>query len=157
EETHIVTSNGQPAVLLAVRKQSDANTVEVAKAVEKALPSIEKRLPEGVSLVPLFDESKPILRSIANLGSTALQAFVLTGLILLVFLRDWRSSLIAIVAIPTSLLAAFVAMRALDVTLNLISMAGLALAIGLLVDNAIVVLEVTFQHMEKGRSPSEAA
>src|SRR5690606_27982480 len=125
EETHVVTANGQPAVMLAVRKQSDANTVEVAQAVAEALPAIQGRLPEGVSLIPLFDESQPILRSIANLGSTALQAFVLTGIVLLVFLRDWRSSLITIVAIPTSVVVAFVAMDALDVTLNLISMAGL--------------------------------
>lgn len=157
EETHVVTANGQPAVMLAVRKQSDANTVEVAQAVAEALPAIQGRLPEGVSLIPLFDESQPILRSIANLGSTALQAFVLTGIVLLVFLRDWRSSLITIVAIPTSVVVAFVAMDALDVTLNLISMAGLALAIGMLVDNGIVVLEVCFQHLEKGRTPAEAA
>lgn len=157
EETHVVTSNGAPAVMLAVRKQSDANTVAVASAVDDALPDIEARLPEGVSLVPLFDEAEPILRSIRNLGSTALQAFLLTGLVLLVFLRDWRSSIITVIAIPISVVVAFVAMDALDVTLNLISMAGLALAIGMLVDNAIVVLEVAFQHMENGASPAEAA
>jgi HAE1 family hydrophobic/amphiphilic exporter-1 len=157
EETHVVTSNGEPAVMLAVRKQSDANTVEVARAVAEALPGIEARLPEGVSLVPLFDESRPILRAIANLGTTALQAFVLTGLVLLVFLRDWRSSLITVIAIPTSVVVAFVAMDALGVTLNLISMAGLALAIGMLVDNGIVVLEASFQYLEKGRTPAEAA
>ena len=157
EEAHVVTADGEPAVLLAVRKQSDANTVQVAQAVDEALPEIERRLPEGVSLVPLFDESRPILRSIENLGSTALQAFVLTGLVLLIFLRDWRSSLITVIAIPTSVVVAFVAMNALDVTLNLISMAGLALAIGMLVDNGIVVLEAAFQHVEKGRSTAEAA
>ncbi len=157
EETHVVTAGGTPAVMLAVRKQSDANTVQVARAVNEALPGIQTRLPEGVSLTPLFDESQPILRAIGNLAQTAFQAFLLTGLVLLVFLRSWRTSLITVVAIPTSIVVAFVAMDALDVTLNLISMAGLALAIGMLVDNAIVVLEASFQHLEKGATPAEAA
>jgi HAE1 family hydrophobic/amphiphilic exporter-1 len=157
EETHIVTANGEAAVMLAVRKQSDANTVEVARAVAEALPRIEGRLPEGVHLVPLFDESQPILRAIKNLGSTALQAFLLTGLVLLIFLRSWRTSLICIIAVPTSVVVAFAAMLALDVTMNLVSMAGLALAIGMLVDNGIVVLEAAFQEIEKGASRREAA
>ncbi|MFK7991283.1 MAG: efflux RND transporter permease subunit [Sandaracinaceae bacterium] len=157
EETHVVTADGEPAVMLAVRKQSDANTVQVARAVREALPGIGERLPDGVTLVPLFDESQPILRSIGNLGQTALMAFFLTGLILLMFLRSWRTSLITMIAIPTSVVVAFVVMDALDVTLNLISMAGLALAIGMLVDNGIVVIEATFQHLERGSSPWEAA
>ena len=157
EETHVVTADGVPAVMIAVRKQSDANTVQVATAVNEALPDIEERLPEGVRLVPLFDESRPILRSIANLAQTGGQAFLLTGLILLLFLRSWRSSLITVIAIPTSIVVAFVAMDAMHVTLNLISMAGLALAIGMLVDNGIVVLEAAFQHLEKGKPPAEAA
>ncbi|MGF1465141.1 MAG: efflux RND transporter permease subunit [Sandaracinaceae bacterium] len=157
EETQVVTANGRPAVLVAVRKQSDANTVQVARAVQGRLASIEGQLPEGVRLDPLFDESRPILRSIGNLGLVALQAFVLTGLVLLAFLRSWRTSLISVVAIPTSIVIAFVAMDALGVTLNLISMAGLALAIGMLVDNGIVVLEAAFQHLESGATPAEAA
>ncbi|MCC6874160.1 MAG: efflux RND transporter permease subunit [Sandaracinaceae bacterium] len=157
EETHVVTSDGAPAVMLAVRRQSDANTVQVARAIDAALPEIEARLPEGVRLVPLFDESRPILRSIRNLADTGWQSFLLTGLVLLVFLRSWRTSLITMIAIPTSIVVAFVFMRALDVTLNLISMAGLALAIGMLVDNAIVVLEAAFQQIEKGKTSSEAA
>lgn len=157
EETHVVTSHGSPAVMLAVRKQSDANTVQVARAVRAALPELEARLPPGVHLVTLFDESDSITRSIRNLGTTGLQAFLLTGLVLLLFLRSWRTSLIAIIAVPSSILVAFSVMDALDVTLNLISMAGLALAIGMLVDNGIVVLEVTFQHIAKGKTPREAA
>jgi hydrophobic/amphiphilic exporter-1 (mainly G- bacteria), HAE1 family len=157
EETHVVTANGEPAVMLAVRKQSDANTVEVARNVAEALPSIERRLPEGVTIIPLFDESQSILRSIDNLGQTALSAFLLTGVVLMLFLRSWRTSLICVIAVPTSVVVAFVAMDALDVTLNLVSMAGLALAIGMIVDNGFVVLEAAFQHMEKGASPAEAA
>jgi HAE1 family hydrophobic/amphiphilic exporter-1 len=157
EETHVVTADGAPAVLMAVRKQSDANTVQVARAVREELPDIEERLPEGVRLAPLFDESEAIVRSISNLGNTGGQAFVLTVIVLLVFLRSWRTSLIAAIAVPISILVSFTAMQVLDVTLNLISMAGLALAIGMLVDNGIVVLEAAFQHIEKGQSPADAA
>jgi len=157
DETHVVTANGTRAVLVAVRKQSAANTVQVARNVRAALPGIQERLPDGVRLDPLFDESEAILRAIGNLGLTAVQAFLLTGLVLLVFLRSWRTSLIAVVAVPTSIVVAFVAMDALGVTLNLISMAGLALAVGMLVDNGIVVLEAAFQEVEKGASATEAA
>ena len=157
DETHVVTANGEPAVLLAVRKQSDANTVEVARAVRDALPDIEGRLPGGTHLVPLFDESLSIVRAIGNLGITGLQAFLLTGLVLLLFLRSVRISIIAVVAVPMSVLVAFTAMGVLGVTLNLISMAGLALAIGMLVDNGIVVLESTFQYVEAGEPPRRAA
>jgi HAE1 family hydrophobic/amphiphilic exporter-1 len=157
EQTHVVTANGHLAVLMAVRKQSDANTVQVAGNVRDALTEIEARLPEGTHIVPLFDESSAIVRAIGNLGKVALQAFVLTGLVLLLFLRSFRTSLIAVVAVPVSILVSFTAMQIMNVTLNLISMAGLALAIGMLVDNGIVVLEASFQHVEKGKSPAEAA
>ncbi|MEM9071425.1 MAG: efflux RND transporter permease subunit [Myxococcota bacterium] len=157
EETHVVTADGQRAVFLAVRKQSDANTVQTSRAVRDAIGSIDDRLPEGITLTPLFDEAGPIMRAIQNLGFTALQAFLLTGLVLLVFLRSWRTSLISIIAVPTSVLVAFSVLAALDVTLNLISMAGLALAVGMLVDNAIVVLEAAFQELERGETPTEAA
>ncbi len=157
EQTHVVTADGHLAVLLAVRKQSDANTVQVANNVRDALPGIEERLPEGTDIIPLFDESEAIVRAISNLGKVGLQAFLLTGLVLLLFLRSIRTSLIAVVAVPLSILVSFTAMQLMGVTLNLISMAGLALAIGMLVDNGIVVLEAAFQHIEKGKSPAEAA
>lgn len=157
EAGRVVTVDGINAILMAVRKQSDANTVQVARAIRDALPRIEGRLPDGVRIVPLFDEARPIERAIGNLGQTALQAFLLTGLVLLLFLRSFRTSLIAVIAVPVSILVAFVAMDALDVTLNLFSMAGLALAIGMLVDNGIVVLEASFQYLEQGHSPREAS
>ena len=157
EETHVVTADGAPAVLMAVRKQSDANTVQVARAVREELPTLERRLPDGVRVVPLFDQAESIVRAITNLANTGLQAFLLTGLVLLAFLRSWRTSLIAVIAVPSSVMLGFTAMDALDVTLNLISMAGLALAIGMLVDNGIVVLEAAFQQIEKGATPREAA
>jgi len=157
DQTHVVTADGALAVLMAVRKQSDANTVQVAGNVHEALEEIEGRLPEGTHIVPLFDESAAIVRAITNLGKVGLQAFLLTGLVLLLFLRSFRTSLIAVVAVPMSILVSFTAMQLMGVTLNLISMAGLALAIGMLVDNGIVVLEAAFQHVEKGKTPAEAA
>jgi len=157
EETHVVAVNGESAVLVAVRKQSDANTVAVARAVREALPELNERLPDGVRLVPIFDESDSILRAIGNLGTTAWQGFLLTALVLLAFLRSWRASAINMVAIPISIVVGFVAMAWAGVTLNLISLAGLVLAIGMVVDNATVVLESTYQHLEAGRSPMRAA
>ncbi|MEM1416871.1 MAG: efflux RND transporter permease subunit [Myxococcota bacterium] len=157
EETHVVTSNGARAVTMAIRKQSDANTVQTARTVRDALAGVVARLPEGVRITPLFDESASVVRAVTNLGLTAVQAFFLTGLVLLIFLRSWRTSLVAVVAVPTSILLGFAVMQWLDVTLNLISMAGLALAIGMLVDNGIVVLEAAFQELEKGKSAPRAA
>lgn len=157
DETHVVTADGQNAVMIAVRKQSDANTVQTALAVRNALPQVREQLPEGVTLTTLFDESDSVLRAVQNLGLTALQAFGLTGLVLLLFLRSWRSSLVAVVAVPTALLVSFSLLSWLNVTLNLISMAGLALAIGMLVDNGIVVLEAAFQALERGKPAREAA
>ncbi len=157
DETQVVTAHGERAVLVAVRKQSDANTVQVARRVREALTPIQEQLPDGVGLEPLFDESGAILRSVGNLARTGLGAFFLTGLVLLMFLRSWRSSLVTVIAIPTSIIVSFVALEQMGVTLNLISMAGLALAIGMLVDNGIVVVEAAFQHLEEGLSPADAA
>lgn len=157
DPTHIVTADGALAVMVAIRKQSNANTVGVSRTVTDALPKINAQLPEGVALVPLFDEASSIVRAISNLGMTGVQAFLLTGLILLLFLQSVRSSVIAAVAVPVSILVAFTFMDALDVTLNLISMAGLALAIGMLVDNGIVVLEATVQRLEQGDDAVTAA
>jgi len=157
EQAHVVTADGAPAVMIAVRKQSDANTVQVSRVVREALPDLESRLPEGVHIVPLFDDADSIGRAIDNLTETAWQGFLLTALVLLAFLRSWRTSLITVLAIPLSVLLAFVVMAMLDVTLNLVSLAGLVLAIGMIVDNGIVVLECTFQNVEKGMSPIQAS
>jgi HAE1 family hydrophobic/amphiphilic exporter-1 len=157
EETHVVSIDGSSAVMVAVRKQSDANTVSVARAVREALPELNARLPDGVRLVPVFDDSDSILRAIGNLGTTAWQGFLLTALVILAFLRSWRASLINVLAIPISVVVGFVAMSMLGVTLNLVSLAGLVLAIGMVVDNATVVLEVTYQNLEAGMSPRKAS
>ena len=157
EQTSVVRADGSHAVMMAVRKQSDANTVQVARAVLTALSDIEETLPEGTTLTPVFDQALPITRAISNLASSAVIAIFLTAVVLLAFLRNWRMSTIVLVSIPLSLLATFAVMDAQDVTLNTISMAGLALAVGLLVDNSIVVLENISNHLGRGAELKDAA
>ncbi|MCC6395408.1 MAG: efflux RND transporter permease subunit, partial [Bacteroidetes bacterium] len=157
EQRQIVWSNGKPSVMLAIQKQSDANTVEVCREVVERLAEVNSQLPRGVTLGVFYDTSMFINQSMANLGSTAIQAVGLTFLVLLFFLRNMRSSLIVAVSIPVSIIVTFAVMDQAGLTLNIISMAGLALAVGMLVDNSIVVLESIFRHREEGKSASDAA
>jgi hydrophobic/amphiphilic exporter-1 (mainly G- bacteria), HAE1 family len=157
EQRQKVYTNGTPAVLMMVQKQSDANTVAVSRAVAKQLPKIMAELPKGVEVRVLWEQAEFINRSMSNLGSSAWQAIVLTFLVLLFFLRNLRSSLIVAVSIPVSMLVTFAVMDYMGLTLNIISMAGLALAVGMIVDNSIVVLEVVFRHNENGETPRDAA
>ena len=157
EQRQRVWSNGKPAVMLALQKQSDANTVEVCRAVVDRLAETESQLPRGVNMGIFYDTSTFINQSMSNLGSTAIQAVALTFLVLLFFMRNVRSSLIVAVSIPVSIIVTFAVMDQAGLTLNIISMAGLALAVGMIVDNSIVVLESIFRHSEDGKPPTEAA
>jgi len=157
EEVRYIRTNGQSSIMMIVRKQSDANTVQAVRALKKALPGIEAKVARGIKVSVLFDQGETVEKSIGNLGSTAFQAMLLTFLVLLFFLREIRPSLIVALSIPLSVVAAFSAMDALGLTLNIISMSGLALAIGMLVDNSIVVQESIFLRAKLGASPREAA
>jgi len=157
EQRQRVWNNNKPAVMLMVQKQSDANTVQVCREVINRIPEIEATLPEGVKLETIIDFSEFITRSMSNLGTTAIQAIALTLLVLLFFLQNLRSSLIVAVSIPVSMILTFAVMDQAGLTLNMISMAGLALAVGLLVDNSIVVLESIFRFREEGFNSREAA
>ncbi len=157
EQRQRVWSDGKPAVMLMVQKQSDANTVSVARRVNENLDAIETELPEGVELGVFWDQSTFITRSMSNLGNTAIQAIFLAFLVLLFFLQNFRSSLIVAISIPVSIVVTFAVMDQAGLTLNIISMAGLALAVGLLVDNSIVVLESIFRFREQGESARVAA
>jgi HAE1 family hydrophobic/amphiphilic exporter-1 len=157
EETRLVRINGRPGLLVMVRKQSDANTVQAVRAMRAAIPEIERKSGRGIKIAPLFDSAEFIEKSIGNLGDTAWQAVALTFVVLFFFLRKLRPSLIVALSIPLSVLVTFAAMDALHVTLNVISMSGLALAIGMLVDNSIVVQESIFLRAERGSPPQEAA
>ncbi|RPH90539.1 MAG: efflux RND transporter permease subunit, partial [Calditrichaeota bacterium] len=157
EERQRIWANGKPSVMLWLQRQSDANTVQVCKRVINALPQIESEIPKGIKIETFFDTSTFIRQSMSNLGSTAIQAVILTVLVLLFFLRNLRSSLIIAVSIPVSVITTFAVMDQAGLTLNIISMAGLALAIGMLVDNSIVVLESIFRLHEEGEKPAQAA
>ncbi len=152
-----VRFNGRPSVSMYMNKRSDANTVNVCSRIRRQLDEIREDYGELISPVILFDQSLFIEQAINNLGNTAIQASVLAFLVLLFFLRSWRGSAITGMSIPISIVVTFAVMHFADVQLNMISLAGLALAIGLLVDNSIVVLESIFRHREAGRSPEEAA
>jgi HAE1 family hydrophobic/amphiphilic exporter-1 len=150
ELTRVVRNNRKPGILLIVSKNSAANTVQVADRVIDELPHIVRRLPEGVKIGVIFNQADFIKRSIRNLSTTAVQAFLLAGVVLLFFLHNIRASIIVALTIPISIIVTFAVLDLAKLTLNMMSMAGLALAVGLLVDNSIVVLENIFRHFSKG-------
>ena len=150
-------ANGQPTVTIAVRKQSGANTVRAAEVVMKALPEIKAATGAEVEFTPVFNQADYINESLGNLSETALLGVLITFLTLLFFLRDFKSSIIVASAIPVSVIATFGIMDRAHMTLNIISMAGLALAIGHLVDTSIVVLENIFRLRQEGMSAWDAA
>ncbi len=152
-----VWNNNKPAVMLMIQKQSDANTVIVAREVLNNIDKIESELPRGVRLETIIDLSTFITRSMSNLGNTAIQAILLTFLVLLFFLKNIRSSMIVAISIPVSMVVTFAVMDQAGLTLNVISMAGLALAVGMLVDNSIVVLESIFRQREEGEGLLDSA
>ncbi len=157
EITGILRNDRRPGLMMMVRKQSGANTVQTVRRLRADLPRIIEAVPEGIELSTVFDQAEIVEKSLGNLSNTALQAFVLAGLVLLFFLLNVRTALIVATAIPVSVLASFGIMDQANVTLNIISMAGLALAVGMLVDNSIVVVENIFRHVELGDPPRTAA
>jgi HAE1 family hydrophobic/amphiphilic exporter-1 len=157
ELTRIVRNNRKPGILLIVSKNSAANTVQVADRVIEKLPEIVRSLPEGVRIGVIFSQADFIKKSISNLSTTAVQAFLLAGLVLLLFLHNIRASIIVALTIPISIVVTFAVLDLAGLTLNMMSMAGLALAVGLLVDNSIVVLENIFRHFGQGGNSMESA
>lgn len=152
-----VRINGRQGIAIVVSKQSDANTVLAAAKVKKELVKIKKILPQGVEFDILFDTSEFTTNSMDNLTSTALMSLIVVILVIFLFIRSFRGSLIMAVSMPVSVILTFAVLYMSDLTLNVISMAGLALAIGMLVDNSIVVLENIFRFRDKGMLSHEAA
>ncbi len=148
---------GREAVELALYKEGDANTVQVARAVEARLENIRKELPEGVEVVLGADQSRFIQASISEVQSNAVLGGGIAILILLLFLKDIRSTIIIGISIPLSVIATFFLMYRTGTSLNIMSLGGLALGVGMLVDNAIVVLESIYKRKEEGDSAVEAA
>jgi hydrophobic/amphiphilic exporter-1 (mainly G- bacteria), HAE1 family len=149
--------NGNNSVTVEVQKQSDANTLDVAQAVIAQMHEFGGQLPESVSMQVLSNEGEFIENSISNLAQSALIALVVVILILLLFMGGWRIAFVVAMSIPVSLTATFAAMYFAGITLNIISITGLALAIGLLVDNSIVVTESIANMLEEGKGRFEAA
>lgn len=157
DQTNLIRVNGQPAVALAVQKTSGTNTIQVVDDVRKALPRIQKMLPPGVVMMELFDQSVYIRNSIKSLQHEAVLGAILAILVILVFLRNFRSTMIVSLSIPISIVCAFILLYFNNLTLNTFTLGGLALGVGRLVDDAIVVLENIYRHRSAGESPDEAS
>lgn len=156
-ERTFVRFNGEPAVGLGIVKQSKANTLEVAKAVKQKVEEIRPTIPEGMVMEPAYDSSKFIQKSVDEVIQSLLIAFALVVLVIFVFLGDIRATLIPSVSIPISLIATFSVMYFMGYTINIITLLALTLAIGLVVDDNIVVLENIYRRIEMGEPPLEAA
>ena len=150
-------TNGQQGAAIIVQKQSGANTVQIAKDVLKMLPQIKKSLPSDIKLSVIGDTSDNILRTVDSLAETVIYALLFVMIVVLFFLGRWRATVIIILTIPISLIAAFIYLALTGGTLNVISLSSLSLAIGLVVDDAIVVLENITTHIERGSRPKTAA
>jgi HAE1 family hydrophobic/amphiphilic exporter-1 len=149
--------DGKSAVSLVIRKQSGANTVEVARAVKAELKALEERLPKGVEVAVPIDNSLFIAASIDDVKFDLLLGAFLTVLIILFFLHDWRATAISALALPTSVIATFGFVEAMDFTFNNMTMLALTLSIGILIDDAIVVIENIHRHLQMGKGPWRAA
>jgi HAE1 family hydrophobic/amphiphilic exporter-1 len=154
--TRIVRVDGEPGIRMAVSKQSGKNTVDVTRGALAELEKINRDIPQ-IRIVPIIDTSQYIKNSIRNVGSSALYGGVLAVAVLLVFLRNIRSTVIIATAIPVSIIATFALLYFSNLTLNIMTLGGLALGIGMLVDNAIVVLENIYRIHERGEPIGQAA
>ncbi len=149
--------NGQLGVRVMFQKQSGANTVNIVREIQSRLPAIQKTLPRDVKMELIFEGSQEITDAIHSLSETILYAFVFVVLVVMVFLGRWRATLIICMTIPVSLICSFIYLFATGSTLNIISLSSLSIAIGMVVDDAIVVLENITTHIERGSNPKEAA
>ncbi|MBD2715620.1 efflux RND transporter permease subunit [Microvirga sp. STR05] len=149
--------NGVPMVGLAVIPQPGSNQIDIANEFNKRLEQYGKDLPKDLVLKPGFDNSVFIRKSINEVEHTIIEAFVLVVVIIFLFLRDWRSTLIPVVAIPVSLVGIFFVMYLLDFSINVLTLLAIVLAIGLVVDDAIVVLENIYSRIEEGEDPKTAS
>lgn len=144
-------------IALLVQKQSGANTVDVVNAVRAEIADIQKDLPSDVQIFEVIGSDELVTSSINNLSSSIWYALLFVTLVVLLFLREWKSSLIVFLTMPVSLISAFIVMNLLGYTINIFSLVALVIAIGMVVDNAIVVLENITQHIERGAMPKQAA
>ncbi|MBO8173122.1 MAG: efflux RND transporter permease subunit [Bacillaceae bacterium] len=157
EVTQLSYLDGNPSVTLEILKQTDANTVEVSNQVKEALEDVKQKLPEGVAIKEVFDQAKFINDSIYNMRNNMLIGAVFSVLVLYAFLGSVRSTMVISLAMPIAIIGAFTMLYFADQTLNILTLGGLALGIGMMVDSAIVVLESIFRYRQQGYSMLEAA
>ena len=149
--------NGTQGAQIVIQKQADANTVNVIKGIKKAMKNIEKNLPSDIKITTVVDSSDNILNTLNSLKETIVVTFLIVMLVVYLFLGRWRATFIIVLSIPVSLLASLMYLWATGNTLNIVSMSSLSIAIGMVVDDAIVVLENISTHLERGAKPKEAA
>ena len=149
--------NGTQGAQIVIQKQADANTVNVIKGVKEAMKKIEKNLPSDINITTVVDSSDNILNTLNSLKETIAVTFLIVMLVVYLFLGRWRATFIIVLSIPVSLLASLMYLWATGNTLNIVSMSALSIAIGMVVDDAIVVLENISTHLERGAKPKEAA
>ena len=152
----VVTANGKPAVLLSVNRQPQSNTMDVANEVHKQISDLLPSLPPGVHVEPFYDQSTIVHDSIASVRDAVLLGLVLSSIILVLFLRDWGTSLVAGLVIPATLLITFIVLKLTGQSFNLMTLGGLAAAVGLVIDDAIVVLENIVLHRDAGQGRFQA-
>ncbi len=157
DERTIARWKGTPSIGLGVVKQNKASTIEVAREIRKALPGLQERLPAGVTIEPAYDSSTFIQESLDEVIETIFIAAALVFFVVLAFLKSFRATLIPAVAIPVSIIGTFTVVFFLGYTINILTLLALVLAIGLVVDDAIVMLENVFRHIEMGKKRREAA
>ncbi len=152
----IVTANGKPAVLLSINRQPDSNTLRVADEVHAQVEEIKKSLPPGIEIQPFYDQSIIVSDSIKSVRDAILLGLILASVILVVFLRDWGTSVVAGLVIPVTIALTFVALKLLGESFNLMTLGGLAAAVGLVIDDAIVVVENIVIHRDAGQQRLQA-
>jgi CzcA family heavy metal efflux pump len=152
----IVNANGKPAILLNINRQPDSNTVQVADEVHAEVDRIQKTLPLGVELRPFYDQSIIVGESIKSVRDAILLGLILASIILVVFLRDWGTSIVAGLVIPVTISVTFIALKILGESFDLMTLGGLAAAVGLVIDDAIVVVENIVLHRDAGQSRTQA-
>jgi HAE1 family hydrophobic/amphiphilic exporter-1 len=158
EQRSLARLNGVPTVTLEIRRQSGANTIDVINGIKRELPRLSSQLPADVKMEVIRDQSRYIEAALHEIQKHLVLGSILASLVVLLFMRSWRSTLIAAVAIPCSLISTFGMMRALNFTLNSVTMLALVLMVGVVIDDAIVVLENIFRFIEEKRiEPREAA
>ena len=152
----VVSANGKAAVLLSVNRQPDSNTVQVADEVHAEMAAIQPSLPAGIVLKPFYDQSGIVEESIASVRDAIIIGLFLAGFIIWLFLRDWGTALMTGLVVPVTMVVTFIAMKLLGQSFNLMTLGGLAAAVGLVIDDKIVVVENIVLHRDAGQGPLEA-